>query len=122
MFKIFSLAKSFIRPQGSIFPAFQFQTMKQNLNLIPSLLKIQDLNYKPRNFVGNHYKKPSEKPFKHWRIIKGDKVIVRSGKDQGKEGTVYRVYRSQNKVLVSGINLVNFQYNYSKKIKVIYRK
>ncbi len=31
---------------------------------------------------------------------KGDKVILISGKDKGKSGTVVRVYRSSNKVLV----------------------
>jgi large subunit ribosomal protein L24 len=40
------------------------------------------------------------------RIRKGDKVIVISGDDKGKTGTVKRVLAEEGKVIVSGINLV----------------
>ncbi|HHX94005.1 MAG TPA: 50S ribosomal protein L24 [Tenericutes bacterium] len=40
------------------------------------------------------------------KIKKGDKVIVIAGKDKGKEGTVLKVFRKENKVLVEGINKV----------------
>ncbi|MFO0670181.1 MAG: 50S ribosomal protein L24 [Polyangiaceae bacterium] len=40
------------------------------------------------------------------RIRKGDKVIVISGDDKGKTGTVTRVMAEEGKVVVSGINLV----------------
>jgi hypothetical protein len=43
--------------------------------------------------------------FSKWKIVLGDKVILRSGKDKGKIGTVIRVYRKSNKVLVTGVNL-----------------
>ena len=36
----------------------------------------------------------------------GDKVIVLAGKDKGKEGTVTTVLKKQNKVVVSGVNVV----------------
>lgn len=39
-------------------------------------------------------------------LKKGDKVIVTAGKDNGKEGTIERVYKKQNKVLVSEVNMV----------------
>ncbi len=39
------------------------------------------------------------------KIKKGDKVKIISGKDKGREGTVERVYRKANKVLIPGINL-----------------
>ncbi len=39
------------------------------------------------------------------KIKKGDKVIVTSGKDKGKRGTVLSVVRP-NKVLVEGVNTV----------------
>jgi large subunit ribosomal protein L24 len=40
------------------------------------------------------------------RIQKGDKVVVISGKDKGKQGTVSRVLPEDDKVVVEGINLV----------------
>ena len=36
----------------------------------------------------------------------GDKVVVISGKDQGKEGTITHILRSENRVVVEGINIV----------------
>jgi large subunit ribosomal protein L24 len=39
-------------------------------------------------------------PFEKWNIVKGDKVVITSGKEQGKSGTVLRVYRQSNEVLV----------------------
>lgn len=39
------------------------------------------------------------------KIKKGDKVIVRTGKDKGKTGTVLTVFPLENKVLVDAINL-----------------
>ena len=40
------------------------------------------------------------------RIRKGDTVVVISGDDKGKTGTVTRVLAEDGKVVVSGINLV----------------
>ncbi len=40
------------------------------------------------------------------KIKKGDNVIVISGKDKGKEGTVSRVMPRSNQLLVDGINVV----------------
>lgn len=40
------------------------------------------------------------------KIKKGDNVIVVSGKDKGKKGTVSRVMPRSNQVLVDGINVV----------------
>ena len=36
----------------------------------------------------------------------GDKVVVISGKDKGKEGKITHVLRSENRVVVEGINVV----------------
>ena len=36
----------------------------------------------------------------------GDKVVVISGKDKGKEGTITKVLRSENRVVVEGVNVV----------------
>lgn len=38
-------------------------------------------------------------------IKKGDKVVVISGHDKGKEGIVQRAYPSLNKVVVEGVNI-----------------
>ncbi|MBA2689501.1 MAG: 50S ribosomal protein L24 [Burkholderiales bacterium] len=40
------------------------------------------------------------------KIRKGDEVIVRTGKDKGKRGTVLRVLVAENAVLVEGANKV----------------
>ena len=37
---------------------------------------------------------------------KGDKVVVISGKNKGKEGTITHVLRNENRVVVEGINMV----------------
>jgi large subunit ribosomal protein L24 len=39
------------------------------------------------------------------KIKKGDSVIVRSGKDKGRTGTVLQVLPKDDKVLVAGINV-----------------
>ena len=36
----------------------------------------------------------------------GDKVVVISGKDKGKEGKIIHVLRDENRVVVEGINIV----------------
>ncbi len=40
------------------------------------------------------------------KIKKGDTVIVLSGKDKNKEGVVQQVFPEENKLIVSGINVV----------------
>ncbi len=40
------------------------------------------------------------------KIKTGDKIIVLSGKDKGKQGDVTRVIKSSNRVMVAGINMV----------------
>ena len=39
------------------------------------------------------------------KIRKGDRVVVRSGKDKGRTGTVLQVLPKDDKVLVQGINV-----------------
>jgi len=41
-----------------------------------------------------------------YKIRKGDKVVVRTGKDKGKTGEVLRVLRDEARVLVQGVNMV----------------
>jgi large subunit ribosomal protein L24 len=41
-----------------------------------------------------------------FKIKKGDKVIVTTGRDKGKTGEVLRVIRDEDRVLVQGVNLV----------------
>ncbi len=40
------------------------------------------------------------------KILKGDKVLIIAGKDRGKTGTVERVMPRDNKVVVTGLNMV----------------
>ena len=39
------------------------------------------------------------------KIKKGDSVVIRSGKDKGRTGTVLRVMPKDGKVLVEGVNV-----------------
>ena len=39
-------------------------------------------------------------------IKKDDKVIVLTGKDKGKTGTVTKAFPKENKVIISGINML----------------
>ncbi|XP_024362674.1 uncharacterized protein [Physcomitrium patens] len=50
--------------------------------------------------------KAAVKVFKQWKILRGDKVMLMAGKDAGLTGTVMKVIRSQNRVIVEGRNLV----------------
>ena len=40
------------------------------------------------------------------KIRKGDRVIILSGRDKGKRGEVLRVYPTEERALVSGINMI----------------
>lgn len=40
------------------------------------------------------------------KLSHGDSVIVIAGKDKGKKGTVMRVLHDQNRVIVSGVNML----------------
>jgi large subunit ribosomal protein L24 len=43
---------------------------------------------------------------KKFKIKKGDRVVVITGKDRGKQGEVLRVVREDDRVIVQGINVV----------------
>ncbi|UDF04313.1 50S ribosomal protein L24 [Asticcacaulis sp. AND118] len=40
------------------------------------------------------------------KVKKGDKVVVLTGKDKGRTGTVLKILPTENRVLVQGINVV----------------
>ena len=40
------------------------------------------------------------------KIKKGDRVIVTSGRDKGKQGQVLKVFPAESRVLISGVNMV----------------
>ena len=41
-----------------------------------------------------------------FKIKKGDKVVVLSGRDKGKSGEVLSVLRAKERVVVQGVNMV----------------
>jgi large subunit ribosomal protein L24 len=43
---------------------------------------------------------------KKFKIKKGDRVVVVSGRDRGKQGEVLRVERKDDRLVVQGINMV----------------
>jgi large subunit ribosomal protein L24 len=40
------------------------------------------------------------------KIKKGDRVVVMTGRDKGKKGEVLKVFPSENRALVAGVNVV----------------
>lgn len=40
------------------------------------------------------------------KIKKGDRVVVLTGKDKGRQGTVQKVFPKEERVLVEGLNMV----------------
>ena len=40
------------------------------------------------------------------RMKKGDKVVVRTGKDKGKVGEVLRMLPTENRAIVQGVNMI----------------
>jgi len=40
------------------------------------------------------------------KIKKGDKVVVRVGKDKGKIGEVIKVFQDKNRIIVSKVNII----------------
>ncbi|GJX87116.1 ribosomal protein L24 [Tanacetum coccineum] len=50
--------------------------------------------------------KAAQKLIHHWKILRGDNVMIIRGKDIGETGAIKRVIRSQNRVIVEGKNLV----------------
>lgn len=40
------------------------------------------------------------------RVKKGDRVIVTTGRDKGKQGEVLRVIPDENRVVVQGVNMI----------------
>ncbi|MDP6708799.1 MAG: 50S ribosomal protein L24 [Alphaproteobacteria bacterium] len=43
---------------------------------------------------------------KKFKIKHGDEVVVRTGRDKGKTGSVLKVLRDQDRVIVEGVNIV----------------
>ena len=43
---------------------------------------------------------------KKFKIKKGDRVVVVTGRDRGKQGDVLRVLRQEDRLLVQGVNMV----------------
>lgn len=44
------------------------------------------------------------------KLKKNDEVVIVKGKDKGKKGKIEKVYASENKVLVPGVNLYKRHY------------
>ncbi|PRQ55924.1 putative ribosomal protein L24 [Rosa chinensis] len=44
--------------------------------------------------------KAAEKLIRHWKVLRGDNVMIIRGKDKGETGVIKRVIRSQNRVIV----------------------
>jgi len=47
--------------------------------------------------------------FDRWNVVRGDKVEVINGPEKGKQGTVLKVIRAQNRVIIEGVNIVSEQ-------------
>lgn len=49
-----------------------------------------------------------------WKILRGDQVMIRSGKDAGQIGTVTKVIRDEKfpRVIIEGLNLVGSTFSF----------
>ena len=57
-------------------------------------------------FPSTHPNPPTHPPTPtRWTILKGDKVEVINGPEKGKQGTVLKVLRDQNRVVIEGVNV-----------------
>jgi hypothetical protein len=45
-------------------------------------------------------------PVESWNVVRGDTVMVTAGREKGKTGTVLRVHRKLNRVVIDQVNLV----------------
>ena len=50
-------------------------------------------------------------------IKKGDKVVVTAGRDKGKKGEVLKMFPSENRALVSGVNVVKRHQRQTQKLQ-----
>ncbi|CAH1417694.1 unnamed protein product [Lactuca virosa] len=73
---------------------------------IESFLSALSLRLHPERFWHTMGWKAAQKLIHHWKILRGDNVMIIRGKDRGETGTIKRVIRSQNRVIVEGKNLV----------------
>jgi large subunit ribosomal protein L24 len=51
------------------------------------------------------------------KVRKGDRVVVTSGRDKGKSGEVLRVYPSEERVVIGGVNLVKRHQRQTQKVQ-----
>ena len=51
------------------------------------------------------------------KIKKGDRVIVRAGRDKGKKGEVMKVMTDEDRALVSGVNMVKRHQKQTQKLQ-----
>jgi large subunit ribosomal protein L24 len=51
------------------------------------------------------------------KIRKGDRVIVRTGRDKGKKGEVMKVMAEESRALVSGVNMVKRHQKQTQKLQ-----
>jgi large subunit ribosomal protein L24 len=51
------------------------------------------------------------------KIKKGDRVIVTTGRDKGKKGEVLKMFPSENRALVSGVNVVKRHQRQTQKLQ-----
>ncbi len=51
------------------------------------------------------------------KIKKGDRVIVTTGRDNGKKGEVMKVMASENRALVAGVNMVKRHQKQTQKLQ-----
>jgi large subunit ribosomal protein L24 len=51
------------------------------------------------------------------KIKRGDRVVVTTGRDKGKKGEVMKVMASENRALVSGVNMVKRHQKQTQKLQ-----
>ena len=62
-------------------------------------------NWVRRAVLGRGRRAPPAEPF-NWKVVKGDMVVIRTGRDAGKSGKVKKVSRKTSRVLIAGLHTV----------------
>ena len=81
---------------------------KMELILLKNFIEVDSLfeRIKRQTIYENYIISTGSFVMKKFKLKKGDQVMVITGKDKGKSGEILEIYRSQDKVKVSGVNIV----------------
>ena len=86
-------------------PQFRYMLQNTSQRIVPTQMNIVRHQFlvlqQQRMFAWT----PIQKPFRDWKIVRDDQVVITTGTYSGQQGKVMKVFRKKNSVLVKGVNL-----------------